>query len=514
MLDCLRIVKTWAKKVSKAKGFNEQLVDEANALLFTFGSYRLGVHGPGADIDTLCVDPKYATRQEDFFGELHMMLSEMPQVTELNPVPGFLGGINWALLVACICQLYLNALPNMLVSRFFKIYTQWHWPNPVMLCAIEAGSLGPLVWDPRRNKMDMLHLMPIITPAYPSMNSNYSVSPSTKRILLAYKNYLQIDITAENDDDFKARNGWVESRIRQLMLKIERHTCGKLQCHPHPGDFSDKSRGFRSSFFMGLQRSQRVPADDGRRYFDIRRTIEEFKQADVNCYTFRKHGMEIRVSHINRRSIPNFVFPGGVRPLHPSKVIWGRRQGSEPTISGASEPHKFCEGKTDLDGSDGGQKKERVDNNIEIDSRHAKSLRRFGEEFCKASPCISSNVSSYSIICDSVDVNNNNLRKAEIPRDIPYQSDETEAWSRCNPPIDSLAAAASISNSKVAEELALVKKIVATEEGASVGTPMNSSDGAASYNDSCDGGVKELVDEFMAPSSKGTPLPHVAQNKP
>ncbi|KAM1011630.1 hypothetical protein ACFX2C_046950 [Malus domestica] len=88
MLDCLRIVKTWAKKVSKAKGFNEQLVDEANALLFTFGSYRLGVHGPGADIDTLCVDPKYATRQEDFFDELHMILSEMPQVTELNPVPG------------------------------------------------------------------------------------------------------------------------------------------------------------------------------------------------------------------------------------------------------------------------------------------------------------------------------------------------------------------------------------------------------------------------------------------
>ncbi|TQD80238.1 hypothetical protein C1H46_034219 [Malus baccata] len=302
-------------------------------------------------------------------------------------VASFLGGINWALLVARICQLYPNALPNMLGSRFFKIYTQWHWPNPIMLCAIEAGSLRPQVWDPRRNKMDMPHLMPIITPAYPSMNSSYNVSPSTKRILLgefqkgneiykameaneadwdtlfesyaffeAYKNYLQIDITAENDDDFRAWNGWVESRIRQLMLKIERHTCDKLQ------------------------------------YFDIRRTIEEFKQADVNRYTFRKHGMEIRVSHVNRRSIPNFVFPGGVRPLRPSK------------------------------------------------------------------------------------------------------SDETEAWSRCNLPIDSLAAVASISNSEVAEELALVKKIMATEEGASVGTPMNSSDEEASSNDSCDGGVEELVD--------------------
>ncbi|CAN6573039.1 unnamed protein product [Malus baccata var. baccata] len=370
------------------------------------------------------------------------MLFEMPQVTELNLVPDAhipvmkfkFSGVSIDLLYA---QLALLVIPEDLDIL-----------QDSVLQGVDEQMLGLL--DRRSGILEEIKWtgLPIITPAYPSMNSSYNVSPSTKRILL--------DITAENDDDFRAWNGWVESRIRQLMLKIERHICGKLQCHPHPGDFSDKSRNF-------------LPADDGWRYFDIRRTIEEFKQADVNCYTFRKHGMEIRVSHVNRRSIPNFVFPGGVRPLRPSKVIWGRRQ-------------------------DGGQKRERVDNNIKIDSRHAKSLRRFGEEFCEAGSCISSNVSSCSIICDG--------------------SDETEAWSRCNLPIDSLAAVASISNSEVAEELALVKKIMATEEGASVGTPMNSSDGEASSNDSCDGGVEELVDEFMAPSLKGTPLPPVAQSKP
>lgn len=36
----------------------------------------------------------------------------------------------------------------------------------------------------------------------------------------AYKHYLQIDITAENDDDLRKWKGWVESRLRQLTLKV------------------------------------------------------------------------------------------------------------------------------------------------------------------------------------------------------------------------------------------------------------------------------------------------------
>lgn len=36
-------------------------------------------------------------------------------------VLGFLGGINWAILVAFVCQLYPTALPATLLARFFQV---------------------------------------------------------------------------------------------------------------------------------------------------------------------------------------------------------------------------------------------------------------------------------------------------------------------------------------------------------------------------------------------------------
>lgn len=39
----------------------------------------------------------------------------------------------------------------------------------------------------------------------------------------AYKNYLQIDIAAENDDDLRKWKGWVKSRLRLLTLKVRFH---------------------------------------------------------------------------------------------------------------------------------------------------------------------------------------------------------------------------------------------------------------------------------------------------
>ncbi|KAL1365921.1 hypothetical protein HN51_013869 [Arachis hypogaea] len=576
-----QIVKIWVKTISRAKGLNDQLVQEANAKIFTFGSYRLGVHGPGADIDTLCVAPRHVSREEDFFGELHRMLSEMPEVTELHPVPdahvpvmgfkfngvsidllyarlslwvipedldisqesilqnadeqtvrslngcrvtdqilrlvpniqnfrttlrcmrfwakrrgvysnvsGFLGGINWALLVARICQLFPNALPNMLVSRFFRVYTQWRWPNPVLLCAIEEGSLGLQVWDPRRYPKDRFHLMPIITPAYPCMNSSYNVSSSTLRIMTeefqrgneiceameannanwdalfepypffeAYKNYLQIDVSAENADDLRKWKGWVESRLRHLTLKIERHTYGMLQCHPHPGDFSDKSKPFHCSYFMGLQRKQGVPVNEGEQ-FDIRHTVEEFKHS-VNMYTLWKPGMAIQVSHVKRRSIPNFVFPGGIRPSRPTKATWDSKRSSELRDSGHGQAEKSQEGQAVALREADERKRKRAEDSIDNlrTSKSFASLPPSSGDVHDDSRNPVSIASSCSMKCDESEVNSVN-EKPDLKSltGSPSRHGETNGSASIQQ-VNHMLTGTNTCNSKEAENLAIEKII-------------------------------------------------------
>ena len=384
----------WVRRVAAAVGYSDALPggggggddvgggggasssSVGGAAIFTFGSYRLGVHGPGADIDTLCVGPCFVERAAHFFGDephcLQRMLLDLPDCAELQPVPdsfvpvikmrlggisidllyaklavtalpregldiaaastlrgadeqsvrslngcrvtdtilaevppppvafraalrfiklwaerrgvrrrrrrredgcflffhlpgfrvfyfslgkgkeeekkekktrktkeknikrflkkqvysnvaGYLGGVNWAILVAYVCKLYPTSPASHVVSRFFKarergredresegqrererketrafflfvlsflslekkrktekkskkksqLYSRWPWPTPVALRNIEQdNSVGLPVWDPRANPRDRGHLLPIITPAYPAANSS------------------------------------------------------------------------------------------------------------------------------------------------------------------------------------------------------------------------------------------------------------------------------------------------------------------------------------------------------
>lgn len=69
------LVQKFVHKVSLSRGLSEAAAVAAGGKIFTFGSYRLGVHGPGSDIDTLCVVPKHVSR-EDFFDVFEAMLRD------------------------------------------------------------------------------------------------------------------------------------------------------------------------------------------------------------------------------------------------------------------------------------------------------------------------------------------------------------------------------------------------------------------------------------------------------
>ena len=64
-------------------------------------------------------------------------------------VLGYLGGVSWAMLVARTCQLYPNAVAATLIEKFFLVFSQWKWPQPVLLKQPDNVNLGYPVWDPR-----------------------------------------------------------------------------------------------------------------------------------------------------------------------------------------------------------------------------------------------------------------------------------------------------------------------------------------------------------------------------
>lgn len=325
------------------------LIKNARGKVFTYGSFRLGVFGPGSDIDTLIVAPKYVTRDDYFkhFPDLLVSMAPKGAITDLAVVTdafvpiikfeysgisidlifsriiqkqlapdfqdlkdsgllrgldeaelrslngtrvtdeilalvpeqstfklalraiklwaqrravyanimGFPGGVAWAMLVARVCQLYPKAATSVIVNKFFLIISQWRWPQPVLLKPIESGPLPVRVWNPKVYKGDSFHLMPVITPAYPSMCATFNITRSSMTIInrelqraleisesimvgkrpwsdlfvkhtfftAGYKYYISVISASKTKEAHKIWSGYVESKVRMLVQKLEQH---------------------------------------------------------------------------------------------------------------------------------------------------------------------------------------------------------------------------------------------------------------------------------------------------
>ena len=256
-------------------------------------------------------------------------------------VLGFLGGVNWAILVAWVCMRNEDATAPTCLWHFMRTFSQWQWPKPVTIVSIlrhpPSGMTPISVWNPLLNPRDGAHIMPIITPAYPSMNSSYNVGhPQLRRMqqelcrgkhilagINAGKNtwndlfagndffrqhvhYLQVIIVARGAEDFRAWFGICESRLRVLITSLESPEYG-VQPFPFAKFFHRKLRDdngsfkYTASFFVALRFSFGVEN------VDLRSCTEEFLRK-VNAWDQRRWGMDLTIEHRTQQNLPLFVF--------------------------------------------------------------------------------------------------------------------------------------------------------------------------------------------------------------
>lgn len=274
-------------------------------------------------------------------------------------VLGFFGGISWALLSAKVCQLYPNSLPSTLLHKFFLLFSKWAWPTPVQLNEVEESREGMQlkVWNPKVFPKDAHDLMPILTPAYPSMNSTYNVTPSTMHFLKkefergleilskieekelgwehlfsplsffsSFNAFVKVEAFASTEEELKVWKGWIESKLRFLIHFLEA-TPGIQFARPHPDSFQDPSLPLSLHYFFGLllnlppKTSSSIPSKlpplssstnptttpQPSRKIDLNEAIYEFISL-VSQTQLKKEGMNVKIVWLSRAKLPEYVW--------------------------------------------------------------------------------------------------------------------------------------------------------------------------------------------------------------
>jgi len=77
------MVNEWVIELAISQNMPEEIAASVGGRITTFGSYRLGVHSKGSDIDALCIAPRHVTRA-DYFTSFFEKLKDCSEVKELR----------------------------------------------------------------------------------------------------------------------------------------------------------------------------------------------------------------------------------------------------------------------------------------------------------------------------------------------------------------------------------------------------------------------------------------------
>ncbi|CAI5744609.1 unnamed protein product [Peronospora destructor] len=285
---------------------------------------------------------------------------------------GFLGGISWALLVCFVCQMFPRASVAAIVHRFFSVMASWRWPTPILVAHPSNDvSADNVQWDPQHNNHDRAHLMPIITPGFPAVNTAVNVNLSTLRVMreefargqriindlrrrslshpsswtqlfiptevfVRYDHYVVIELRALNEESLAEWSSFVASRTRKLVETLH-HTPLVASLHPLPELLRpqslepNKSESVIGYYVIGYtvnapampqaRRGDRRPfarptapsssSNEELARNSVASAARYFLATELDTATEKKPGMEVEISYRSWNDLPYAVFPGG-----------------------------------------------------------------------------------------------------------------------------------------------------------------------------------------------------------
>merc|ERR1712113_630458 len=173
--------------------------------------------------------------------------------------------------------------------------------------------------------------MPIITPSYPAINSSFSVSLATREILLEefkdaekicqrilshdlspqtqwyqllepycffnnFKEFLLIDLFADNLKDLEIWDGLLHSKLRILVDDIHRY----MKVRPWPRAYNGirEDGGFKLSYYFGINKRKS--------YTHLKPSTYKFI-ASISKNEIKKNGMDMLIKKIKKQQIPKFI---------------------------------------------------------------------------------------------------------------------------------------------------------------------------------------------------------------
>jgi poly(A) polymerase len=275
-------------------------------------------------------------------------------------IHGYLSGVSLAILTARVCQLYPNSLPVTIVKEFFKFYSNWKWPTPIILQHLKHQET--------RFFNATTDQMPILTCSYPVMNTTHNISKCTRDIILSemkraagmiinieeyeqkqgqeqdhikqkredqfleiispinffgsYKHYLKIQLCVSASDDnhenknnletnlkneLEAWTGWCESRLRVFVNRLLDDNIisqnKNIKVIPWPQKYKYKSNSLSSPsnvFLIGLI----LPSKNEQKFVDFSSSVEYYKNLAASWPSFNKtYKFDLDIIHLNKKQL-------------------------------------------------------------------------------------------------------------------------------------------------------------------------------------------------------------------